>query len=98
MLEVGGYNEHLPCVEDLDLLLRLDNAGKRFSSVNSLLLEYAQGQKHRSDLNWRINLSTRIRNYSSKSMLSSTLGIVLVWMHTISPTFIKASAYRFLRG
>jgi len=98
LLEVGGYNEQLPCAEDLDLLLRLDNAGKRFGSVDLPLLEYAQGETHRSDLFWSINLRTRITNYSSKSMLSSVFGIMVVWIHMVSPTFIKALTYKLLRG
>jgi GT2 family glycosyltransferase len=91
----GGYKRYLFC-EDLDLWLRLMNAGILFSNLPEVLVYYRQDTTGRDKHNWRCNLQVRISNFSSQYLILRIIGIFCIAVWIIIPEKFKEKIYNLL--
>lgn len=79
------YDINLRYSEDLDLWIRLADAGVKFANLDDYLLAYRISDQERSRAHWRSNLAVRARNFISKPKLNKLLGLLAIGLISILP-------------
>jgi glycosyltransferase involved in cell wall biosynthesis len=94
VVRAGGYRPEFRYSEDLDLWLRLLNAGARFANLDAVLVRYRQPLFTRPNANWRLNLKARIKNFGTSQLLLRIAGIIMIAIFACIPTAVQAQIYR----
>lgn len=95
------YDENLRFAEDLDLWLRLLNAGVIFHNLNEPLITYRADGHGRGFENWTSNIKVRVKNLKSPMILIKVFFIILLVVFTALPARMRSRVYcfrRFLTG
>jgi glycosyltransferase involved in cell wall biosynthesis len=89
----GAYRPEFRFAEDLELWLRLLNAGARFGNLAEPLVNYRQDATHRSADNWRYNLRARRTNFSAALWPRRVAGIAIIAAWSVTPAWLRARIY-----
>jgi GT2 family glycosyltransferase len=92
----GGYDPTFRYCEDLELWLRLINAGVRFANLPDALVAYRQETTDRPAGNWRDNLRARLKHLSAHMLARRLIGIVAIAVWSATPPAVRRLAYRRL--
>lgn len=90
----AGYNAAFKNSEDLDLWLRLLNAGVAFANLDEPLVKYRQHQTKRSKTHWKFNLKARLDNFKPHGFLKRIAGIALVAVWACIPDRLQEPLYK----
>ncbi len=93
----GVYDPAFRYAEDLDLWLRLLNAGVRFANLDSVLVQYRQQTNRRSSEHWRYNLRARRRNFRARMWPRRGLGIAAVAAWSAVPGSLQERLFARIR-
>ncbi len=91
-----GYRPEFKNSEDLDLWLRLLNAGVVFGNVEKVVVKYRQVETKRSRTHWKFNLKARVDNFSSKGFCKRVIGIAIVGAWSCIPDVLQESLYKMI--
>jgi GT2 family glycosyltransferase len=89
----GVYDPAFRYCEDLELWLRLINAGVRFANLAAPLVTYRQETTQRPATHWRANLSARAKNLSQRMILRRLLGLTAIAAWSVTPEALRRLAY-----
>lgn len=92
----GGYDEHFPMGEDLELWLRLLRRGVRFANLDAVLVKYRQADAGRPRQHWKYNVVARIKHVSLPALPLRVMGIVALSVWTWLPHRAQARISRLL--
>jgi glycosyltransferase EpsE len=91
------YDEHFQKSEDLEYWLRLRKNGYKLANMPDYLLKYRicgdMAQK-RVNNHWKHNHRARLKNFSFRNPLFSSLSVMVSFCYTIMPPFIMRIIYR----
>jgi glycosyltransferase involved in cell wall biosynthesis len=95
-----GYNPGFKNSEDLDLWLRLLNAGVVFANLDEPLVKYRQAENKRGRAHWNFNLKARVNNFRIDGFFKRVLGIALIGSWLCIPETLQETIYKkiILRG
>ena len=74
----GGYDERFRFAEDLELWLRMLNAGFRFHNLAECLVKYRNAEFNRLPEHWEYNIKARMNNNSSEYKIERVIGIYAI--------------------
>jgi glycosyltransferase involved in cell wall biosynthesis len=97
VLMAGGYNPSFRFAEDLDLWLRLINAGAKFANLKKTLVSYRQQNTNRQQRHWIFNLRARINNLSARYFFRRIAGVAAIAIWSILPQTIQEKMYKSLQ-
>jgi glycosyltransferase involved in cell wall biosynthesis len=96
ILSIGGYDPNFKFAEDLELWLRLLNAGAKFHNLADKLILYRQSKTSRSKNNWYFNVKARCKNLSFKYLVLKILAIMGIFFWSFLPKFLQELIYKSL--
>ncbi len=96
VVSCGGYDPSFRYAEDLDLWLRMLNAGTRFANLPIATVKYRQERTNRSKKHWQFNLRARVKNFAIPSALSRVIGIAAIFSWSIIPERAQRAIYALL--
>ena len=91
---VGGYDSSYKYAEDLDLWLRLLNAGFIFANLDDVLIKFRQKIDVRSNVHWKQNIRARVSNFKSKCAAQRICGIIIMLSWLLIPASVKGVLYK----
>lgn len=91
-----GYKPEFSNSEDLDLWLRLLNAGVVFGNIDQTLVKYRQADTKRSKAHWKFNLKARVENFRREGFLKRVIGIAMVGVWSCIPDKLQAPLYKMI--
>lgn len=96
LCQCGAYNPDFRYSEDLELWLRMLNAGVKFANLPNRLVFYRQQMMRRPANNWKFNIQARWMHIGSKYLLRKMLTIALMRIWMWIPAAIQESFYKIL--
>lgn len=93
---VGLYDPTFRFAEDLDLWLRMLNAGVVFANLPDTLVHYRQNRTQRHQDHWRFNLRARRKNFVAQHLLRRIVGIGAIGIWRYTPPKVQAAIFRAL--
>lgn len=90
----SGYKPEFKNSEDLDLWLRLLNAGVIFGNINQTVVKYRQAETKRSRAHWKFNLKARIDNFRLEGFFKRIMGIAMVVVWSCIPDVLQEPLYK----
>jgi glycosyltransferase involved in cell wall biosynthesis len=92
----GGYDPAFRFAEDLDLWLRLLNAGVRFANLPQTLVRYRQQETRRNPNHWRYNLRARRKNFAPSYLFRRLVGMGAIGLWIYMPPRLQERIFRTL--
>lgn len=92
----GSYDSTFRFSEDLELWLRLINAGVKFANLSSVLVRYRQDSTNRPGAHWQYNLHARWRHLSLKLLPHRVVGLAVILGWMVVPRRLKDQLFRYM--
>jgi glycosyltransferase involved in cell wall biosynthesis len=89
----GVYDTAFRYAEDIDLWLRLLNAGVRFANLSSVLISYRTRPGDRPGAHWRYNLKARVRNLGRPYVGRRLFGIAAISAWAVVPSQMRTGLH-----
>lgn len=89
----GGYDPTYRYCEDIELWLRLLNAGVRFANLSSVLVSYRDEGAERPTANWKYNLRARVSHLARPYAARRLVGIAAIAAWSLIPLKIRRALH-----
>lgn len=94
IIDLGNYDPNLRFCEDLDLWLRAFKQNLKFFCIQTPTIRYFAPTEARVNEHWRSNLFVRVKNFGTPNIGFSLLGITIMALFIVTPTFLKNLVYK----
>lgn len=96
IVKESGYRPEFKSSEDLDLWLRLLNAGVVFGNVEKSVVKYRQAETKRSKTHWKFNLKARVDNFKFNGFWKRVFGIFIIGAWSCIPDVLQEPLYKMI--